>query len=415
VTVSKRPLLLFLTSFSFLPACGDEARRTSGPVVRDSAGIRIVENHEPTWTEGQAWRLSEEPVSDIGGLEGDPNYELFRVWSAVRLQNGRIVIANSGTTELRFFDANGAYLAASGGEGGGPGEFGSLSWVQAFGTDSLVAYDVMRGRLLIHDSDGRFVRTITTEPLQGGWFARVQGAFADGTWLARRDGDFGPDTPKGIIRPEVELFRYSANGQTAESVGTFLGTELYIQPLPSGGITMLTPLFGRSSEFAVYGHRFYVAVNDTYEIKIYETDGKLETIIRRDAPPLEVTSEDAELFDRHRDRIDRIRSPDLRRLIRRAYEEMAVPATMPAFGSATRARIPWLRIDNLNHLWLPEYNRPGETVPQWTVFDPAGVLLGTLRFPERFEPLQIGDDFVLGKWQDELDVEHVQLYELVKP
>ncbi len=28
---------------------------------------------------------------------------------------------------------------------------------------------------------------------------------------------------------------------------------------------------------------------------------------------------------------------------------------------------------------------------------------------------QVGSDFVLGVWRDELDVEHVRLYELAKP
>ena len=30
-------------------------------------------------------------------------------------------------------------------------------------------------------------------------------------------------------------------------------------------------------------------------------------------------------------------------------------------------------------------------------------------------PLEIGDDYVLGRFGDDLDVEHVQVWELVKP
>ena len=35
--------------------------------------------------------------------------------------------------------------------------------------------------------------------------------------------------------------------------------------------------------------------------------------------------------------------------------------------------------------------------------------------PHRFQVYHIGEDFVLGKSTDDLDVEHVQLYELIKP
>ena len=42
-------------------------------------------------------------------------------------------------------------------------------------------------------------------------------------------------------------------------------------------------------------------------------------------------------------------------------------------------------------------------------------MLGTMAFPINFVPRHIGDDFVLGSWRDEVDVEHVQLYELIKP
>ena len=35
--------------------------------------------------------------------------------------------------------------------------------------------------------------------------------------------------------------------------------------------------------------------------------------------------------------------------------------------------------------------------------------------PLRFSPMHIANDFVLGRWRDELDVEYVQLYKLAKP
>jgi hypothetical protein len=39
-------------------ACDDDAR-DPGVVMRDSAGIRIVDNASPQWAEGEAWAVGE--------------------------------------------------------------------------------------------------------------------------------------------------------------------------------------------------------------------------------------------------------------------------------------------------------------------------------------------------------------------
>jgi hypothetical protein len=49
------------------------------------------------------------------------------------------------------------------------------------------------------------------------------------------------------------------------------------------------------------------------------------------------------------------------------------------------------------------------------VFDPQGKLLGAVTLPARFVPRHIGNDFVLGVWKTENDVEVVRMYRLRKP
>ncbi len=41
-------------------------------------------------------------------------------------------------------------------------------------------------------------------------------------------------------------------------------------------------------------------------------------------------------------------------------------------------------------------------------------MLGVVETPPRFQISQIGSDFMLGRWRDELGVEHVRMYELLK-
>jgi hypothetical protein len=81
---------------------------------------------------------------------------------------------------------------------------------------------------------------------------------------------------------------------------------------------------------------------------------------------------------------------------------------MPAFE-------PRMAADMIGNLWVQDYMVPSDRVPVWTVFDQDGVLLGSVAFPEGFDCLDIGDEYVLGLWRDEDDVEYVRMYDLVKP
>jgi hypothetical protein len=95
-----------------------------------------------------------------------------------------------------------------------------------------------------------------------------------------------------------------------------------------------------------------------------------------------------------------------RQFWQRAFAEMPVPETMPAYSQ--------FMVDAAGNLWVEEYNRPGDDQPRWVVFDPNGVMLGTIETPKRFRLYEIGVDYVLGRGVDELDVEHIQMYELLK-
>ena len=72
-------------------------------------------------------------------------------------------------------------------------------------------------------------------------------------------------------------------------------------------------------------------------------------------------------------------------------------------------------VDVTGHLWVQEYRwREGEAA-RWSVFGLDGQWLGQVHFPAGFRAHDIGEDYVLGVWEDPDEVEHVQLYELIKP
>ncbi len=82
-----------------------------GPVIRDSAGIRIVEHTAAAAGASPGWTLGTAPALSLGTVDGDPAHELFGVEDALRLDDGTILVANGGASEVRLFRRDGAHLA----------------------------------------------------------------------------------------------------------------------------------------------------------------------------------------------------------------------------------------------------------------------------------------------------------------
>ncbi len=73
-----------------ISACTSAGESSASVEVSDSAGVTIVDNHEPKWGEGKAWWVSSEPQVTIGVLDGPREYELFDVSAAARQSDGDI-------------------------------------------------------------------------------------------------------------------------------------------------------------------------------------------------------------------------------------------------------------------------------------------------------------------------------------
>ena len=378
---------------------------SSSPAVSDSAGITIIENTAPRWAEGEGWRVAAEPLLDIGVVEGDSMYQLHDVAGVLELDDGRFVVANSGTSQLRFYDAGGRFLSASGRKGGGPGEFEGLIWVKQGIADSLLAYDWRYRRVSVFDHQGNFARSFGLRVLdQRGGFPIYAGVFPDGTLLLATDMAFaGQQMTEGARRDSAMYYRCDTEGAVIDTIGALAGGESYSKmegdTWMGGGL-----VFCKFGQAVVFADGFYYRSADRYEIRHYNLSGHLLRIIRMDQPNLEVTQTDIDTYVT--DRIENARDDSRRQLYEKMFEDMPFPDDMPAYGQ--------FLADSEGNLWIGETRRPGDDQPRWKVFDPQGALLGTVETPPRFNIYQIGADFMLGRWRDDLDVEHVRLYELHK-
>jgi hypothetical protein len=133
--------------------------------------------------------LSPEPTVSIGVVEGDEEYELHDAVGSIRLVDGRLVVANAGSSHLLFFDSLGRFIKRAGGRGGGPGEFRWLTAVYTHGNDSMLVVDGAGNRLSVFDTSGRFTRLAPADSVSG------DSVFPADVWLYRRFWVKGALTP----------------------------------------------------------------------------------------------------------------------------------------------------------------------------------------------------------------------------
>lgn len=369
--------------------------------ISDTAGVDIVENARPPADSRLDWRVGEQPAPSIGEIDG-PDPHLLDISDMLRMSDGRIIVADRVSRELRAFDTLGVHLATWGGSGEGPGEFTSLVHVDHWPGDSLVARWSQGNRLTVFDSQGNYGRVFG---MQDRVRISVETVLPGGLILASRSG--ATETSQdGLSRSRSIYEIRGPEGEPGPSIGSFLGSEWYSPPVDDGVMVIGIP-FSRDVVGIPWGDDVVVSSNDTYEIRVYATDGTLKRIVRRDHDLIPTTpahldayiewlvagSPEPERAARRRDRQER-------------YRDVRLPDTHPAFRR--------VRADELDHLWVQEYILPEEAGPNpiWTVFDPGGHVLGFMETPAGLRIFQIGADYILGYATDELGVEYVQAWSL---
>lgn len=384
-------------------ACAGEAP-AARVMVRDSAGIAIAENE---WTDSASttwWRVSATPEVDIGTLEGAEEETLFRVVDAVRLSDGRIAVANGGTSEVRYYGPDGQHVRTTGRQGGGPGEFQRIAGLIRMGGDSLAVLDGGSRRVSLLDASGEFVvdQGIGNPDTP----ITLLGRAGDGTWVGSSNSIVGGvnGLQDGLARRDLTLLRLEPGStEIVDTVGSFAGSESYMQIDQAGGqirsIQIMTSLpFRKTTTTVVRGDEVFVGTQDAPEVRVYGIEGELRRIVRTGAPSPPVTEAMREAWT---DRRVATMPPERQEDARAA--SMALPAgeTVPPYGA--------LAVDRTGRLWVQDYAGLVDA-PAWTVYDAEGAQVGRVVLPAAFRPFDIGEDWVLGRETDDLEVEHVRLY-----
>jgi hypothetical protein len=398
--------LLILILAAGLYACAPGEPPGPGFSTRDSAGVVLAENTGAPPADGGGWAIAAEPTLQIGSMEGEDAYLFFRIWGATRLSDGRLAVANNRAPDIRVFDAQGRHLHTFGQRGEGPEDFDSPVLMGTLPGDTLLVVDRLLRRINLYDPDQGFIRGSTADTDIEGYLLTA-GMFSSGSVMVRRQV-WTEDLPNGFFRFPVQYRSVALDGSLEHDFGEFPGDEtLFSAQQVEGGVMTLSggSPFGKSPATAVSGDRFFYGSQDAYEIQVRTQDGTLTRIVRRDKPPAPVTDAhiDALLEDMEAEADD----SDQMREYRRMYREAPRPEYHPAHG--------FLYADTLGYLWVEEYRLPGEDVRRTTIFDPEGRMVGSVVIPNRFQIYEIGNDYLLGRWVDDLGVEYLRLYALTRP
>ena len=188
-------------------------------------------------------------------------------------------------------------------------------------------------------------------------------------------------------------------GFVIRDLGEFPGVER----LGHSGGSASHPL-GKTTARALGTDRAYIGMADDFEIEVWSFDGSLQQRWRRSMDGLAVNPGDVDDYLA-------VESPDTQiagelQDLQRRFTPLPVPETYPAYTRFV--------LDATDHLWVEHFRTPRRRLHLWSVFDRDGVWLGEVEVPPTFEITDVGEDYVLGVYRDELDEQSIRLYGLLR-
>ena len=390
-----------------LGGCGEGSAAgdtTTAPVVRDSAGVIIVENPRSSEATPE-WVLAAEPTVEIGVLEGAPEDQLFRVVGALRLSDGRIAVANAGTNEVRIYDQAGDHLETWGGEGEGPGEFVGMTGMMHWAGDSLAVWDLRTRRITVFHQTAGYARNFPIPTTEGMSLPRPEGRLDSGELVLGEIRFGGTDgTPEsGLQRSPIQVMAISPDGSDVRDLGLHPGQEVHMN-VREQAVEVYTSPYALGTVIVPAGRDVLVSSNERFELRFWDLDGNLVRLVRLAEPRHVVTPADREAALAAR--LEGV--PEERRAgIRAAQERFPLPDTLPAMAGVVR--------DAPGHFWVEPFGIDGQfPTERWIVVAPDGSVAATAILPAGLDVYDIGADYLLAAGTDDLGVERVRLWPLTR-
>ena len=396
-----RTMPFLLATLLACAACGNDA----DPVPQDAS---------PTW------RLTEEPTVVIGGADERDGYLLHWVTGATRLGDGRIVVANESTSELKYYDPEGTHLFDTGGEGGGPGEFVySIERLTRTPGDSVLV--LSSSEITRFGPDGRYGGSSRYNLPPSGHCRVVEGrqrlvpdgsiVLGYGIFIGRNT--YGAECPPpgpGEARRPMVVGRFVPATEGFDTIAWLPAFERTSDPE-----TMHA--YPRNRVYGIGYDRIYLGDTGSDSILAMSFSGEHIGTLPVPFEPAPVPADAREELVREMEAT----RPGQRMTVSWTlvypdyYPRYARLVAAPDDRVWVMAYPPWREpvvfADEVIH---PRIHRRVDGGALWKVVDRDGTPIAELQTPPGFFLLEVGDDYVLGIHKDEFGRESVWLHGLMR-
>lgn len=386
-----------------LVGCGvDVPSEPARAIVRDSAAVRIVEHAGDPSAAAEPFRVGE-PLWLHGGGPGDYLFE--GVWTGALAPDGSAVVGDGGSSEIVVLRPDGSWsFVARSGEG--PGEVGRVTSVVRRPDGGFLAQDVGNAKFLVLTPEGVEEVLSFAEDRRLLFFLRMSGLDAAGhplmTTSSFRSVGTGEWIPGHMVRLDLEA-------RTSDTVGTY---PLVRSRPRDAGFDPYAP-FGHT---AAWRGGFVHVRSDRPEVAWWSADGRLEQLVRWAPERSYPDGTDREAYARQlREDLPRVNpgipAAQLEDLVQRQVAGLRIDPDRP------RPLFLAPVVDAEGRVWLPAHpaGPSGRLSDVFTVASPDGMDLRRVVFPRPLRILDVSAGRVLAVVPDDMDVEHVALYEVGQP
>ncbi|HEY4320909.1 MAG TPA: hypothetical protein VGM77_06955 [Gemmatimonadales bacterium] len=343
---------------------------------------------------------------ELGRPSGKDQQSFLDVVALARLHNGVIVVASSSSNELRFYAANGRFMASAGRKGSGPGEFRTLRGVFVVG-DTIVAVDASLPASKFSFA-GKFLGTVP-RPKSAAGLPQLLAYFHDGSQVLDRTYPFNQRASDGVVPVYGAIYKVAPNQSITMLVDRLQLASLQGTPTGPRPVAFQARLVVTGSPSGLC-----TAYTDRYIVSCVDINGRPSTRTEWHKVVVPVTAANKDAF------VKAVASHPVR-----SEDGFGTRQTIAPLFAKSWPLIAVIRRTADNELWVQSYSMgaavmatgspPAPTDPtDWTVFGPDGAMLASITLPRRFVPFEMGRDYVLGVLRDDDDVEVVTLYRLVR-
>jgi hypothetical protein len=272
-------------------------------------------------------------------------------------------------------------------------------------------------------TSGSFIRQQAIEGSTEDVALRAWGVLADCRTMLLAAERYRLPAAGQVDNTPVTLMWQSSEHARRDTIGTFPTLEVVAINHAGEMIREVLP-WGAQAIWTLHNNRFYIGDSMTPEIRVFEPGKGAVQIIRWSAESRAITAAD-------RDRYEEVNRRGLQKYPAsiESFPPLSIYPEMGQYKPLYRTMI----VDDEENVWLRPYNsalagrprmtdfamlmweRPDSTDASepWLVFDRTGKLRALAQVPPDLEVKVVSKELIVV-WRDELDVEHVKAYPLLK-